>query len=153
MSDSSDPNIGEIHGIILEGAGGVCRTCGFRYWEHRGHILACPVCALAKAEAMCLHLRGELNGMTEQCNDARSALTEANERRQETVAMCEQLRGDLAKVERQGEMLTNALSLLLHNVRIIMDSEPPDRSIPAQLLAGDIRQARAALAAAEETGG
>lgn len=74
MSGSSDPNIGEIHGIILEGAGGVCRTCGFRYWEYRGHILACPVCALAEAEAMAIYLRGELNGTIEQRNDARTRL-------------------------------------------------------------------------------
>ena len=25
-----------------------CTNCGFRYYEYNGHIIACPVCALAR---------------------------------------------------------------------------------------------------------
>ena len=31
--------------------GGQCATCGFRYWEHKGHIIACPLCRVEAAEA------------------------------------------------------------------------------------------------------
>src|SRR5688572_20039089 len=41
--------------------------------------------------------------------------------------------------------LRTAIELLLHNVRTVMDSEPPEASIPVQLRAGDIRQARQAM--------
>ena len=49
MSDASDPAIGDIHGFL--GTGSTCGACGFRYWEHKGHIIACPVCRLAAAQA------------------------------------------------------------------------------------------------------
>jgi hypothetical protein len=45
-------------------AGGVCAKCGFTYWEHRGHIIACPVCEnerlRAVAEAACKAIDGLL---------------------------------------------------------------------------------------------
>ena len=31
--------------------GGQCATCGFRYWEHRGHLIPCPLCRAEAAEA------------------------------------------------------------------------------------------------------
>src|SRR5437899_11389888 len=34
----------------LMGMGSTCATCGFRYWEHKGHLIPCPVCELAKRE-------------------------------------------------------------------------------------------------------
>jgi len=32
--------------------GATCSDCGFRYYAHRGHIIACPVCRLACYESM-----------------------------------------------------------------------------------------------------
>lgn len=31
----------------VAGYGGECSTCGFRYWEYKGHLIPCPLCALA----------------------------------------------------------------------------------------------------------
>ena len=33
------------------GVGGQCATCSFRYWEHKGHIIPCPLCRAEAAEA------------------------------------------------------------------------------------------------------
>jgi hypothetical protein len=33
-------------------AGGVCAKCGFTYWEHRGHLIACPVCENERLRAV-----------------------------------------------------------------------------------------------------
>jgi hypothetical protein len=33
-------------------AGGVCAKCGFTYWEHNGHIIACPVCECERLRAV-----------------------------------------------------------------------------------------------------
>jgi uncharacterized Zn finger protein (UPF0148 family) len=33
----------------IPGTGATCGTCGFRYREHNGHIIPCPLCALATA--------------------------------------------------------------------------------------------------------
>jgi hypothetical protein len=32
-------------------AGGICGKCGFTYWEHHGHIIACPVCECERLRA------------------------------------------------------------------------------------------------------
>ena len=32
--------------------GGKCNDCGFIYWEHNGHLIPCPVCALARLDAL-----------------------------------------------------------------------------------------------------
>ena len=48
MSDEGTASIPGEPGPL--GAGATCASCGFRYWEHRGHIIACPVCALAIAQ-------------------------------------------------------------------------------------------------------
>jgi len=37
------------------GAGATCGSCGFRYWEHKGHIIPCPVCALAALQQHLLY--------------------------------------------------------------------------------------------------
>lgn len=33
-------------GSLAYPTGASCGTCGFRYWEHHGHIIPCPVCEL-----------------------------------------------------------------------------------------------------------
>jgi hypothetical protein len=38
-------------------AGAVCGKCGFTYWEHHGHIIACPRCE-------CAHLRAVVDADT-----------------------------------------------------------------------------------------
>ena len=38
--------------VQLIGVGGKCNDCGFIYWEHNGHLISCPVCALARRDAL-----------------------------------------------------------------------------------------------------
>jgi hypothetical protein len=59
--DPDHPNFAP--GLALT-AGGVCAKCGFTYWEHRGHIIACPVCKCARLqrelEQVCDGARGSM---------------------------------------------------------------------------------------------
>ena len=42
------------------GNGAKCPACGFRYWEHRGSVPPCPVCALAASRAEVTRLLEEV---------------------------------------------------------------------------------------------
>lgn len=38
-------------GTTIAKAGAVCGDCGFQYFQHRGHIVPCPLCARDQARA------------------------------------------------------------------------------------------------------
>ncbi len=49
-----DAALGRERQVMPTGFGSTCSDCGFRYWEHEGHIVPCPLC---RAEA----LQGDLD--------------------------------------------------------------------------------------------
>ena len=65
--------------LVMMDAGGQCATCGFLYWEHNGHIIACPVCEnaalkvrLRAARSLLAHYANEFGArnFTDRYDDA-----------------------------------------------------------------------------------
>jgi uncharacterized Zn finger protein (UPF0148 family) len=48
----SERPIGLSHLLIGALAGGECSTCGFRYFEHHGHIIPCPRCEAERLDKL-----------------------------------------------------------------------------------------------------
>lgn len=49
-------------GYVVGLAGGECSACGFRYFEHKGHIIPCPRCTVDRLLAA-LHTLHESKAM------------------------------------------------------------------------------------------
>jgi uncharacterized Zn finger protein (UPF0148 family) len=67
----------------LLGTGAQCSTCDFKYWEHKGHIIACPVCELSIWQEKA---RGNADAYNEAVQRAELAERELSDLRAELAA-------------------------------------------------------------------
>jgi hypothetical protein len=61
-------------------AGGVCGKCGFTYWAHRGHIIACPVCECERLRAVADAAKAYFNDYNDGAADRLHSAVRALER-------------------------------------------------------------------------
>ena len=54
-------------------SGGQCSACGFRYFEHKGHIIQCPRCKAEQLERELAEARREIQKICQQQADADAA--------------------------------------------------------------------------------
>ncbi len=111
--------------LIISDTGTQCATCGFRYLEHNGHLIPCPVCALENAQV-------------EACNNLASAAkfqllwAESEAKRQAAISraayICEE---EAARMERLGaeQFSIESHRLAAKAIRAI-DAAPQPEPVP-----------------------
>ena len=77
MIAESDPAIGDLSGFL--GAGSTCSQCGFQYMAYKGHILPCPVCALAALQQRVVEAERERRHWEDGCKALRTDLARCRE--------------------------------------------------------------------------